>query len=156
MIMFRITILNLGINISAMAINISTINFKAPIQKVWDALTKPEMVKQWQYGSDLITDWKVGSEIRFRTEWEGKVFEQWGKVLDIIPQQLIRYSLFAPRPGLEDKPENYFIMNYKLTEEGDGIKLEIIQEDNREGAIQEAPQGKENPVLSGLKNLVES
>ncbi|MDQ6761825.1 MAG: SRPBCC domain-containing protein [Bacteroidota bacterium] len=138
-----------------MANNISTIIINAPIQKVWDALTKPALVKQWQYGSDLTTDWKVGSEIRFRTEWEGKVFEQWGKVLAIIPLQLIKYNLFAPRPGLEDRPENYFVMNYKLSEEENGVKLEITQEDNREGAIQEAPQGEENPVLSGLKKLVE-
>lgn len=138
-----------------MARNISTIIIKAPIEKVWDALTKPALVKQWQYESDVITDWKVGSEIRFRTEWEGKVFEQWGKVLDIIPQQLIRYSLFAPRPGLEDKPENYFIMNYGLSEEEDGVKLEIIQEDDRKGAIQEAPQGEENPLLGQLKKLLE-
>ena len=139
-----------------MATNISTVIIKASIQKVWDALTKPELVKQWQYGSDLVIDWKVGNDIKFRTEWEGKVFEQWGKVLEMIPHQLIKYSLFAPRPGLEDKPENYFIMSYTIEEQQEGIMVKIIQEDNREGAIQEEPQGEENPVLSGLKNLVES
>ncbi|MEP7254934.1 MAG: SRPBCC family protein [Ferruginibacter sp.] len=138
-----------------MPTNISTLVIKASIEKVWDTLTKPELVKQWQYGSDLITDWKVGSAIRFRTAWEDKVFEQWGKVLEIIPQQLIKYSLFAPRPELEDKPENYFIMSYVLTKEEGHINLEIIQEDNRPGAKQEAPQGEENPVLAGLKALAE-
>ncbi|HTJ52388.1 MAG TPA: SRPBCC domain-containing protein, partial [Cyclobacteriaceae bacterium] len=64
-----------------MARNISIITVKASVQKVWDTLTKPELVKKWQYGSDMITDWKVGSPIRFRTEWDGKVFEQWGEVL---------------------------------------------------------------------------
>ena len=80
-----------------------------------DTLTKPALVKLWQYGSDLITNWEVGSIIRFRTEWEGKVFEQWGEVLEVKPPELLKYSLFAPRPGLEDKPENYFIMSYVLT-----------------------------------------
>jgi len=136
--------------------NISTIKLNAPINKIWDALTKPELIKQWQYGSDLITDWKVDSGIRFRSEWEGQVFEQWGKILEIVPQKLIRYSLFAPRPDLEDKPENYFIMNYILSEEKGCIRLDIIQEDNRQGAVQEAPQGEENPVLSALKILIES
>ncbi len=138
------------------AINISTILIKAPIQKVWDALTKPELVKLWQYGSDLITDWKVGNDIRFRTEWEDKVFEQWGKVLEVRPYQMIKYTLFAPGPDLEDKPENYFIMSYVLQEEEGHIKLNIIQEDNRPGAIQEVPQGEENPVLKALKLLIES
>ena len=139
-----------------MATNISTIYIKAPIQKVWDALTKSDLVKQWQYGSDLITDWKVGNAIRFRTEWEGKIFEQWGKVLEIQPNHLIKYSLFAPRPDLEDKPENYFVMSYVLSDENNQIKLEIIQEDNRPGAVQEEPQGEENPLLKSLKDLAES
>jgi uncharacterized protein YndB with AHSA1/START domain len=136
--------------------NVSTLKLNAPVHKIWDTLTKPELVKQWQYGSELITDWKVGSQIRFRAEWEGKVFEQWGKVLEIVPYKLIRYSLFAPRPDLEDKPENYFVMNYILTEEKNCVRLDIIQEDNRQGAVQESPQGEENPVLGALKRLIES
>ena len=139
-----------------MATNISTIALDAPIQKVWNALTQPTLVKQWQYGSDLITDWIVGNEIRFRNEWEGQVFEQWGTVLEVIPNQKIKYSLFFPRPELENKPENYFIMSYILTEENQKVKLEILQEDNRPGAIQEEPQGEENPILQGLKALIES
>jgi uncharacterized protein YndB with AHSA1/START domain len=139
-----------------MAINISTIVLDAPIEKVWNALTQPDLVKQWQYGSDLITDWKVDNEIRFRNEWEGQVFEQWGTVLEIIPNQKIKYSLFFPRPELEDKPGNYFIMSYILSEENQKVKLEILQEDNRPGAIQEDPQGEENPILQGLKALIES
>ena len=138
-----------------MATNISVINIEAPLQRVWDTLTNPELVKKWQYGSELNTDWNVGSSIRFRTEWEGTVFEQWGKVLEIIPGQLIKYSLFAPRPGLEDKTENYFTMSYILTDKKTHIALEIIQEDNRPGAIQEKTQGEENPVLKSLKNIAE-
>ena len=138
-----------------MATNISTIKINAAIQKVWDTITKPELVKLWQYGSDLLTTWEVGSDIKFRTEWEEKVFEQWGKVLEMRPNELIKYSLFAPRPDLEDKPENYFVMNYLLTDENGQTKLEIIQEDNRPNAVQEEPQGEENPILKSLKQLAE-
>ena len=139
-----------------MARNISVIKINAAKQKVWDALTKPELVKLWQYGSNLITDWKVGSEIKFSTEWNGKIFEQWGKVLEIQLDEFIKYSLFAPRPDLEDKPENYFVMMYVLTSENGLTKLEIIQEDNRPNAIQEEPQGEENPVLQSLKKIAET
>lgn len=139
-----------------MATNISAIVLNAPIEKVWNALTQPELIKQWQYGSDLITDWKVGNEIRFRNEWEGQVFEQWGTVLEVVLNEKIRYSLFFPRPELEDKPENYFIMSYVLKEENQKTKLEIIQEDNRPGAVQEEHQGEENPILQGLKAIIEA
>ncbi len=138
-----------------MAKNISVITIDASIERVWDTVTKPELVKLWQFGSDLITTWEVGSNIKFRTEWDDKVFEQWGKILEIKPTQLLKYSLFAPRPELEDKPENYFIMSYILTNENGKTKLEIIQEDNRPNAVQEEPQGEENPVLKSLKELAE-
>jgi uncharacterized protein YndB with AHSA1/START domain len=139
-----------------MATNISTIKINAPTKKVWDTITKPVFVKLWQYGSDLLTTWEIGSDIKFRTEWEGKIFEQWGKVLDIRQNELIKYSLFAPRPDLEDKPENYFVMSYILTSDNGQTKLEIIQNDNRAGAIQEEPQGEENPILQGLKKIAET
>jgi uncharacterized protein YndB with AHSA1/START domain len=139
-----------------MAKNISTITINAPVEKVWDALTKPELVKLWQYGSDLITTWDVGSPIKFSTAWQDKIFEQWGTVLAVQPNELIQYSLFAPAPGREDIPENYFIMNYVLTGDATTTTLEIIQEDNRPGAKQEEPQGEENPVLKALKELAEA
>jgi len=63
--------------------SISKITIHAPAEKVWNALSNPSLVKQWQYGSNLLTDWKVGSEIRFRNEWEDKIYEQWGKVLEV-------------------------------------------------------------------------
>ena len=138
-----------------MATNISIIKINAPIQKVWKTVTEPEMVKLWQFGSDLITTWEVGSEIRFVTKWEEQVFEQWGVIQEIRENELLKYRLFAPRPDLEDKPENYFIMSYVLTEENGITKLEIIQEDNRPNAIQEELQGEENPILKSLKDLAE-
>jgi uncharacterized protein YndB with AHSA1/START domain len=137
-----------------MVTNISTIKINASIQKVWDTITKPELVKRWQYGSDLLTTWEIGSDIKFITEWEGKLFEQWGKVLEVRPNELVKYSLFAP--DLEDKPENYFIMSYVLTQQDGQTQLEIIQEDNRPNAVQEKPQGEENQVLKSLKELAET
>lgn len=136
--------------------NISTILINASPGKVWEALVSPPLVKQWQFGSELLTDWTPGSAIRFRTEWQGTVFEQWGTVLEVQPHSLLRYTLFAPGPGREDREEFYFTMNYILLPEGNATLLKIVQEDNRPGAVQESPQGEENPILAGLKTLVEN
>lgn len=136
--------------------NISGILINASRETVWEVLTKPEHVKTWQYGSDLITNWEVNADIRFVTEWEDKIFEQWGKVLEFKPFDLIRYTLFAPAPGRADIAENYFEMIYTLTPRNGRVKLDIVQQDNRPGAIQEAPQGEENPLLQSLKSLAES
>jgi len=138
-----------------MATNVSRITINATPERVWEALTKPELVKRWQYGSVLQTSWERGSKIKFVTEWNGKLFEQWGTVLEFMPVKRLRYSLFAPQPGVEDIPENYFEMAYSLTPYDGQTKLEIIQEDNRPNAVQEDEQGDENPVLKALKEIAE-
>lgn len=138
-----------------MATNISAVTINAPIAKVWEALTQPELVKKWQSGSDLLTDWKVDSEIRFKNEWNGQVFEQWGKVLEFTPYEIIKYTLFVPVQDLEDKPENYFTMSYVLSQNSDSVHLLINQEDHRPGSVQDEPNGEENEILNALKVLLE-
>ncbi|GLX67805.1 SRPBCC family protein [Paenibacillus glycanilyticus] len=144
-----------------MATSTSRIFINAPAERVWDTVSKPEQVKQWQYGSDLITNWQIGSEIRFRSEWEGNIYEQWGTVLEYSPCQSLSYSLFAPRPGLEDKPDNYFKMSYTLVNEKEGTLLTIEQSDNRPGTDNDNSESSEEgedgqSVLSVLKRLAES
>jgi uncharacterized protein YndB with AHSA1/START domain len=135
--------------------NISRVFLRAPTGTIWAALTEPALVKQWQYGSDLVTTWEVGTEIRFRAVWQDQVFEQWGTVLELIPGRVLRYSLFAPREGVEDRPENRFVMVYELFPRDGGAELVITQEDGRPGATAEPEQGDENPVLTALKRVVE-
>lgn len=131
-----------------------------PCETVWAVVTEPAYVKQWQYGSDLETDWTEGSPIRFRSEWQGQTFEQWGTVLAVDPPVELRYELFAPRPGLEESSESSFTMTYTLEADQEGTTLTITQEDPREHDVQ-APQGEadpasESPVLVALKRLAES
>jgi uncharacterized protein YndB with AHSA1/START domain len=135
--------------------NTSKVILNAPITRVWEALTKPELVKQWQYGTDLSTDWQPGSALTFRNAWEGTIYEQKGTILEIDPPRLVRYTLFAPQPGLEDKPENYFTMTYSLEEANGRTTLMITQDDPREQVPQPQADETENSVLNSLKKLVE-
>jgi uncharacterized protein YndB with AHSA1/START domain len=135
----------------------SVVRIHAPASKVWRALTAPDLVKQWQYGSDLLTTWQPGSPIVFRNEWNGQVFEQKGTVLEFTPSSRARYSLFFPRPGVEDIPENYFFMTYELAESGGVTSLVFRQEDPRPPPPSASSGGDEGPnVLSALKELVEA
>ena len=128
----------------------------APAKKVWLALTHPGLVKQWQYSSDLLTTWEVGTSIVFRNEWNGQVFEQKGTVLEFSPESRLRYSLFFPRPDVQDIPENHFFMTYELAERAGITSLLVRQEDPRPSAPDESSGGGDGPdVLSSLKELVE-
>jgi uncharacterized protein YndB with AHSA1/START domain len=134
----------------------STVQILAPASKVWLALTTPGLVKQWQYGSDLLTTWEVGTSIVFRNEWNGEVFEQRGAVLEFLPESCLKYSLFFPRPDLKDVPEHYFFMTYELSESDGSTSLLVRQEDPRPSSPRESSGGDEGPdVLSHLKELVE-
>jgi uncharacterized protein YndB with AHSA1/START domain len=134
----------------------SIVNIQAPASKVWRALTVPALVKQWQYGSDLLTTWEPGSPITFRNEWNGQVFEQKGTVLEFTPGSRVKYSLFVPRPDLQDIPEHHFFMIYELTESGGHTSLLFRQEDPRPLPPDAPSGGDEGPdVLSALKELVE-
>jgi uncharacterized protein YndB with AHSA1/START domain len=138
-----------------MGINTSKIMIRASAQRVWKALTRPDLVKQWQFGTDLHTDWLIGGSIIFRNEWEGKVYTQKGSILEVDPNRLIKYTLFAPQPGLEDRPENYFVMSYLLEENDGQTILTIDQEDPRSQPAQEPDTEGENVILVALKKLVE-
>jgi uncharacterized protein YndB with AHSA1/START domain len=135
----------------------ATVKILAPAGKVWLALTNPALVKQWQYSSDLLTTWEVGTSIVFRNEWNGQGFEQKGTVLEFTPTSRLKYSLFFPGPDLQDIPENRFLMTYELTECDVATTLLVRQEDPRPSLPGESSTGDGGPdVLSFLKELVEA
>ena len=123
---------------------------------MWLALTTPDLVKRWQYGSDLLTTWEPGTPIVFRNEWNGHVFEQKGTVLEFEPTTRLKYSLFVPRPDLQEVPEHHFFMTYALTESDGQTSLLIRQEDPRPSPP-DASGGQDGgpDVLATLKELVE-
>jgi uncharacterized protein YndB with AHSA1/START domain len=134
----------------------SVVKIRAPARKVWLALTVPDLVKQWQYGSDLHTTWEPGTPIIFRNEWNGQTFEQNGTVIEFTPESRLKYSLFFPRPDLQDIPEHHFFMTYELTESDGATSVVFRQEDPRPSPPNESSGGEEGPdVLSNLKELVE-
>jgi uncharacterized protein YndB with AHSA1/START domain len=140
-----------------MRVSTSTITINAPRDVVWATVTLPEYVRMWQYNSELTTDWIVGHPIRFSAEWQGQTFEQWGSVLEVDEPSRLRYSLFAPRPGLEDLPKNYFTMTYELTEEDAGTRVTFIQEDPREsGGTDDDDDDEVIPVLLALRDVAEA
>lgn len=133
----------------------STIAINAPPSKVWDALIKPELIKQYLFGTEVKTDWKVGSPITYKGEWEGKTYEDKGKVLQIEKEKLLVSTFWSSLSGLADIPENYKTVRYELSAEDNGTRLTITQDNNN--SQEEADHSGQNwkMVLEGIKKLVE-
>lgn len=86
----------------------------ADSNEIWKTLTDPEIIKEYLFGTETLTDWKVGSEIIFQGEYEGKKYRDHGIILENINNSKISYSYWSGFSGLEDKPENYSVITYSL------------------------------------------
>ena len=86
----------------------------ADINKVWKALTTPDIIKEYLYGTETVTDWKPGSQIIFQGEYEGHKYRDKGIILTNILNQEISYSYWSGFSGLEEKPENYSTVIYTI------------------------------------------
>ena len=81
-----------------------SITIGAPINDVWNAITSPELIKQWFFGVDTESDWKPGSHLIHRGEWQLTIGVD-GFPEAIPPpwvdpkQRSIRHSRYPPRPG---------------------------------------------------------
>ena len=111
-----------------MAFSLKTqLTINAPLDRVWAALTQPELVKQYFFGTDLVTTWEPQTPIYFRGEWEGKPYEDKGTVLSFVPLQSLEYNYFSSWSDVEDAPENYQIIRYKVKPLGAKTMLVIEQ-----------------------------
>ena len=131
----------------------TTVN--APASKVWDALTNPNLIKQYLLGTQVICDWQVGSPIIYKGEWQGKSYQDKGEILQVEPEKLLVSTFWSSLSGLPDTPKNYKTVRYEMTTEGDKIKLTLTQDNN---ATQEDANHSDefwNKVLDTLKKLVE-
>jgi uncharacterized protein YndB with AHSA1/START domain len=135
---------------------ITSVVINAPRAKVWDALTNPAKVKQYMHGTNLSTDWVVGSPITWRGEWKGQSYADKGTVLAFEPERLLSYTHWSPMGGSEDAPENYHTVTDELAEDGGKTTLTLTQDNNATQA--EADSMAENnwgPMLQALKETAE-
>ena len=92
-----------------------SIDINTDPSQVWHALTTPDIIKEYLFGTETVTNWKVGDEIIFQGKYKGHMYRDKGVILENRPNQLLRYTYWSGFSGLEDKPENYSTVTYTLT-----------------------------------------
>jgi uncharacterized protein YndB with AHSA1/START domain len=131
------------------------VNVRAPVSRVWEALVTPSIIKKYFFGSDIVTDWAVGSPILYRGEWQGKAYEDKGTVVEVEPERSLVVTHWSPLSGTADAPENYHTVRYTVTARGDSTSVTIRQDNNAsEEEVQHSEKNWES-VLNGLKALLE-
>jgi uncharacterized protein YndB with AHSA1/START domain len=133
----------------------TSITINAPKSKVWDALTKPELIKQYLFGTEVTTDWQVGSPIIYKGIWEGKAYEDKGKVLENEPEKLLVSTFWSALSGKPDLPENYQTVRYVLSSEDGRTRLTLTQDNNASEKEADHAEQNWNMVMTGMKKLLE-
>lgn len=133
-----------------------SIEIEATPTEVWDVMTNPENIKVYLYGTETITDWKVGSPIIFQGEYEGQKYKDKGNVLENKPNELLKYNYWSGFSGDEDVPKNYQIITYMIDDIGDGKTVFTwLQEGFRNKENQKHAQDGLPAMLEQIKALAE-
>src|SRR3977135_203828 len=69
-----------------------SISISASGSKVWDALVNPETIKQYMPVTSVNSEWREGSPIVWKSEFQDKPFEVRGMVVRVEPGRLLEYD----------------------------------------------------------------
>ena len=131
----------------------TTIN--APISKVWDAFVNPALIKEYMFGADVVSDWRAGSPIVWKGEYEGKKYEDKGVILKIEPEKVLQYTHYSPLTGKPDVPDNYHTVTIDLSPLGTGTTVTLSQDNNPDEAARAHTAEFWQGMLKSLKTLIE-
>jgi len=134
----------------------TSIEVNAPASKVWEALTNPAIVKQYFFGTNVKTDWKKGSPIIWEGEWDGKSYQDTGKILEIDPGTSVKYNYWSSMSGTENTPENTLEITYDLSEKDGKTLLTVTQENIKSEEAKEHSEQNWQSVFGKMKEMVEN
>ena len=112
-------------------------------EKVWEALTKPEFTRQYWNGRLLESDWRVGSPVTIRHDYDDEIDSLGGTVLE------------ADRPRKLSFGTPPSTVTFELADHDDVVKLTVIHA-GLDAAGVRAAGGGWSFILSNLKTLLES
>ena len=134
---------------------IYTVYIRAPREKVWDAITKPEFTHRYFYGGEPASSWKPGDRLLWTEHGSGRELVD-GEVIEYSkPRRLVHSWIVKYDEDLT--AEGPSRVTWEL-EETDGVtKLTAIHDDFPAGSkVYANVAGGWSYVLSGLKTLVET
>jgi uncharacterized protein YndB with AHSA1/START domain len=133
------------------------IYIKTTPERLWEAITNPEMRRKYSFGVTVNSDWKPGSSYQ---GWAGgsettpnfTIFE--GENLEVDPPRRLVQS-FRALWSDDVKSEGTSRVTWEIEPVGDSCRLTVVHDQLREGANSEL-YGGWMMVLSGLKTLLET
>ena len=127
---------------------------KTTPEKLWDALTSPEMTKLYWFGAHLESDWKPGSPWKIVFP-DGRVADS-GEILECDPPRRIVIK-WRNEWSPELKAEGYSRCTMDIEQTDGAVKLTVMHTiDRPESKFIGAVSGGWPKILSNLKSLLET
>lgn len=135
----------------------TSITIDASKEAVWKAITTPALIKEYLMGTTVKTDWKEGSPISYEGEYEGRKYKDKGTIKKIETGKILQSTYWSSMGGKEDKPENYNLVTYTLSEIAENeTALTLTQDNVLSEKEKEHVTGNWNTVLKKLKEVAET
>ncbi|HEY7857708.1 MAG TPA: SRPBCC domain-containing protein [Candidatus Nanopelagicales bacterium] len=119
--------------------------------RVWTALTEPEQIAAYMWGTRVETTWEIGSSITWNGEHDGKSYQDKGEVLTYDEPRALSVTHYSPLMGAPDEPENYHTLVYTLTADGNRTHVRLTQDGCADQAQVEQFGANWQQMLDGLK-----
>ena len=135
----------------------TSVEIAAPPMAVWRALTDPALIARYMHGTTVETDWREGSPVVWRGEWQGRPYEDRGEVLTVDPPRRLAVTHWSPLTGEPDVPANRHHVGYDLEAVGDDrtrLSLTHGNSPTQEAAETMVRDGW-RPTLEAIKDVVE-
>jgi uncharacterized protein YndB with AHSA1/START domain len=133
----------------------SSVSIDASADEVWRALTTPALIKRWFFGVDTESDWKQGSPIVHRGEWQGKPYIDKGAIVRIEPPHLLVHTHWSDLSGKPDSPEHYQEVTWEVSARNGGSQLTITEHNLPSDEAKDASDQAWSMVLMNLKSMLE-
>ncbi len=103
-----------------------TVTIAAPVERVWELITRPEHLGRWFGDAGAEIDLRPGGAMTLRWSESGTVR---GRVERVEPTSLFsyRWAPFADPGGEEPGPGNSTLVEFTLEPEGEGTRLRVVE-----------------------------
>ncbi len=128
------------------------IYIKTTPERLWEAITDPELRSKYNFGARVTSDWTPGSRYEMSHPGGGVLGE--GENLEVDPPRRLVQSMTALWSD-DVKSEGTSRVTWEIEPVGDSCRLTVTHDQLREGANDEL-YGGWPMILSGLKTLLET
>src|SRR3954464_5053207 len=135
----------------------TSVDIDGSAEEVWRALTDPPSIARYMHGTTVETDWSEGAPIYWRGEWQGKKYEDKGKVVTFHPPRRLAVTHWSPLTGEPDEPANYHHVTYEIEAlENNRSRLTLTHGNSPSQEAADAMiENGWRPMLQSLKRVAE-